>query len=192
MRLAAVLIAAASLTPASASADIIELKEGDVYCIAYDEDSNSCASVQTLKDLGDGNYVMLDLAGFAFGPTKLDMVASFEAFEEDGKLCIAPDGINVAITPKESKLSEGYQTLMQYTLTKIAEEGYCFEHKPCGEEWVAIGWVAGKARQDMSATFRVFSADDPRSQTVQPRYLGEDEMSTMQKKVSDQCFPKDA
>ena len=56
MRLALALVATL-ITAASARADIIELKEGDVYCVGYDESTNSCASVQTLKDMGEGKYI---------------------------------------------------------------------------------------------------------------------------------------
>lgn len=191
IRLAALTVALGGLS-LPVWADLAPLQEGDVYCIGYDETTNTCSSVQTLKELGDGEYFILDIAGFAFNETKLDMTATLEAVEQDGRLCVKPDGVTVSMTPKDSKIAEGWQNMMQYQLNEIAAQGYCFEHKKCGADWVAIAWIDGQPRQDMSATFRIFSADDPRSQTVQPRYLDQAELTSMQKKVADQCFPTDA
>lgn len=177
---------------APVSAEIYPIKEGDVFCIGYDKTSNSCASVQTVKITGEDGFLILDLAGFAFGETRLDMVATMEATEIDGKICITPGGINAAITPKEAAIAQGWQNLIQYQLDELANEGYCVEHKKCGDTWASIAWVAEEERRDLSATFEVFDAEDPRSETAQPRYLGMEDQSSMQKEVEDKCFGKDA
>ncbi len=174
-----------------AAADIYPIKEGDVFCIGYDKTSNSCSSVQTVKVVSDDRYLILDLAGFAFGEKRLDMVATMEATEKEGKICITPGGINAVITPKEAAIAEGWQNLMQYQLDELAEQGYCVEHRKCDDEWVTIAWVDGEERRELSATFQVFGEDDPRSRTAQPRYLGMAELNSMQKKVEDKCFGKD-
>jgi hypothetical protein len=185
------ILAVTALLAPPALADIVPLKEGDVYCIGFDEKTNSCTSVQTLKELGGGEYFVLDLAGFAFGETNLDMTATLEAVEREGKICIKPGGVKVSVTPKTSKMAEGWQNLMAYQLDEMVAQDYCFEHQKCDDEWVAIAWVDGKPHRELSATFRIFTADDPRSKTVQPRYLGLEELNTMQQKVEDKCFPKE-
>jgi hypothetical protein len=174
------------------SAEIYPIKEGDVFCTGYDKSSNSCSSVQTIKIVDEGKYLILDLAGFAFGETRLDMIASMEAIETEGKICLAPGTINIAITPKEAAIAEGWQNLMQYQLDDLASQGYCFEHRKCSDTWAAIAWVADEERRDLSATFEVFEADDPRSETAQPRYLNIQEKDKAQKELEDKCFGKEA
>jgi len=154
------------------------LKEGDVYCVAYDEKTETCASVLTLKDLGNGNYFSIELGGFALGETRLDMVVAMASTVIDGQICTNPDGVEISISSKESKLAEGWQNLMQHQYNTMVGEGFCFEYKKC------------KERGELSAVFRVFEADDPRSKTVQPRYLNELELTEMSKQ-SDRCIPTD-
>ena len=175
---------------APVSADVYPMKEGDVFCIGYDKTSNSCSSVQTVKIVDEGEYLLLDLAGFAFGETRLDMIATMEATEEKGQLCVTPGGMNAVITPKETAITEGWQNLIQYQFDELTEQGYCVEHKKCGEDWIAIAWVDGEERRDLSATFKVFAADDPLSNKVQPRYLGMEEIGVMKEQV-EECFGKD-
>ena len=175
-----------------ATAEIIELKEGDVYCAGYDEKSESCATVQTMKELGEGRYQFVDLSGFAFNAMRLDMVSTFVAVEKDGKICVEEDGFKISIEPKTSKLAEGWQNMMQYQMDEMSAKDYCFEHEKCMDEWVAIGSLGGERQPNMSLTFRVFPADDPRAKTVQPRYLSVEDFSKMQNEIEDKCFPKDA
>jgi len=174
-----------------AQADLVELKEGDLFCVGYDKKSDSCASIITLKDLGDGKYVSVELGGFEFGDTRLDMAATMTGTVNDGQFCADPDGVKISISPKESKLAEGWQNLMQYQFDEMLVEGYCVEHRSCGEEWLAVAFVGGKERRELSAVFRVFDADDPRTQSVQPRYLNQAEMAKMTKQ-SERCLPEDA
>lgn len=181
-----------ALSAAPAMAEVIPLKEGDVFCIGYDEKSESCASVQTLKETGEGEYLMLDLSGFAFGETRLDMTSTWELAIREEQLCIVPDGANIRIAPEESKLAEGWGNLMRYQLGQMIDEGYCFEHEKCADSWVAIAFVGGKRREDISARFEVFEADDPRSKSIQPRYLNETEMLKLSKETAETCFPEDA
>jgi hypothetical protein len=188
----AVLLAGSLLLPvAPAMAEVMDLKEGDVFCIAYDEKSQSCASVQTLKETGEGEYLMLDLSGFAFGPTRLDMTSTWELAIREEQLCIVPGGANIRITPEDSKLAEGWGNLMRYQLGQMIDEGYCFEHQKCGDAWVAVAYVGGERREEISAQFDVFGADDPRAQSVQPRYLNETEMMKLQKETAEACFPEE-
>ena len=188
----AVLLAGSLLLPvAPAMAEVMDLKEGDVFCIAYDEKSQSCASVQTLKETGEGEYLMLDLSGFAFGETRLDMTSTWELAIRDEQLCIVPGGANIRITPEDSKLAEGWGNLMRYQLGQMIDEGYCFEHQKCADSWVAIAFVGGERREEISARFDVFEADDPRSQSVQPRYLNETEMMRLSKETAEACFPEE-
>jgi len=175
---------------APAAAELYPVKEGDVFCVGYDKTSNSCSSVQTVKIVDEGEYFILELAGFSFGKTKLDMLVTSEAFEKNEEICIRPSKANVAITPKESSFAEGWQNMMQYQLDELIEQEMCVEHRQCGDGWVSIASVAGEVRRDLSATFHVFEADDPRSKSAQPRYLGMEEINTMKKKV-DACFGED-
>lgn len=174
-----------------AAAEVIPLKEGDVFCMSYDEKSNSCASVQTLKQTGEGEYVMLDLSGFAFGETRLDMTSTWQLAIREEQLCIVPGGWKIRMGPDDSKLAEGWGNLMRYQLGQLVEEGYCFEHEPCGDQWVAVAYIGGARREEMSAAFRVFEADDMRANAVQPRYLNESELLKLQKEATETCFPEE-
>jgi len=178
------------LAAAPANAEVLDLKEGDVYCVAYDEKTETCASVLTLKDLGNGNYFSIELGGFALGETRLDMVVAMASTVIDGQICTNPDGVEISISSKKSKLAEGWQNLMQHQYNTMVGEGFCFEYKKCDDQWLAAVFVGGKERGELSAVFRVFEADDPRSKTVQPRYLNELELTEMAKQ-SDRCIPTD-
>ena len=190
MRLA-VFAALGMVLASPALADVVDLKEGDVYCVGYDAASNTCATVQTLKDLGDGRYQFVDVAAFDFANERFEMVSTFIAVEEDGKICVEDDGYQISIQPKSSELAAKWQTTMQRRLDELTAQNYCFEHEECGGEWIAIGSLGGERKASMSLMFTIFPADDPRAATVQPRYLTVEETAELQKEIDDRCFPKD-
>jgi len=188
------LIVASILIPAAVTDDAeldppIVLEKGDVVCIGYERETNSCLVEQVVGSQSDDRITIIEemkLTNFGI-PLRLTTLSTSK--RQGSRYCLVQNSIRAVVVPEIHHAAALLTTASIQGLNQYAQASFCIEHRTCGDQHVAIAH-AGKTRfaeEDMLYT--LFRHDDPALKTLSLRGMAIEQLDEIKGFAPVSCLP---
>jgi len=184
------LLIPAAVTDRDAGQDApIVLQKGDVVCVGYERQSNSCLVKQLVGGQATENITMLEEMQLTNFGTPLKITTLSTSKRKGTRYCLAPDSIRAVVVPEIHHAAALLTTATIRGLNQYARASFCVEHRPCGDQHVAIAH-AGKTRfaeEDM--VYTLFRSGDPAIDTLGIRAMEIEQLDEIKGFAPVSCLP---
>jgi len=170
--------------------DAAQLMSGDVICVGYDSNSTSCLVKQTIS-AGDANDItILDEMRLVDFGSPLVLRTLMTSKKHGPRYCLQPKKIRAVVVPETHASGPVLTIATVEGLNLYAQAEFCIEHRPCGDQYVALAFAGDLRFADEDMVYTLFRNGNPETTKLNTREMKIEELDAIKGFAPISCLPK--
>lgn len=184
-----VFMVAVGLVGVTSPLQVEAFDNGDVLCAVYNEYSESCLFISTISDVTDKSFSMTTRLALKMSDGwSMSFTENTTYLTKPNEYCLV-DHFLSELLHEGTPFIEGFGQLVEAQMDNTIQEGLCGKFLPCGDNFLAAGFVGGDFSPSMSMLMTHFPANEPRIENLSLRYEAPVLGATEDRQPS-ACYPK--